>query len=134
LNSGGYHSPASTTKGGQCSLALRAFKDGHAQFFWEYPAGTWSAVSSRGVLPVGRWIHLAGTWDGATRRLYLNGGLEAADTKPQQRPPSMFYLAIGRCGGFDGLYTAGEIDDIRLYSRALTDAEVQALVRAAPRK
>jgi hypothetical protein len=123
-----------TAKGDACSLALRAFKDGRGQFFWEYPAGVWTVVQTKAALPVGRWIHLAGSWDGTTRRIYLNGVLEGADATPQQRPPTMYSLSIGRCGAFDGLYTAGEIDDVRLYSRALADSEVLGLVRSAARK
>jgi len=123
-----------TAKGDQCSLALRIFKTGHAQFFWEYPAGVWSVAQSKTIPAVGKWVHLAGTWDGAMRRIYVNGVLEGVEGTPQQRPPTMFSLAIGRCGAFDGLYTAGELDDVRIYSRALPDSEIQAIVRSAPRK
>ena len=37
-------------------------------------------------------------------------------------------------GAFEALYASGEIDDVRLYSRALSDTEVQALVRLGSRK
>ncbi len=121
-------------KGDQCSLALRIFKTGHAQFFWEYPPGVWSVAQSKTVPAVGKWVHLAGTWDGAMRRIYVNGVLEGVDGTVQQRPPSMGNLTLGRGGEYDGLYAAGDLDDVRIYSRALPDSEIQALVRSAPRK
>jgi hypothetical protein len=123
-----------TAKGDQSSMALRIFKTGHAQFFWEYPPGVWSVAQSKTIPTVSKWVHLAGTWDGAMRRIYVNGALEGVDGTPQQRPPTMHSLSIGRCEAFDVLYTAGDIDDVRIYSRALTDGEIQALVRSASRK
>jgi hypothetical protein len=123
-----------TAKGDQCSMALRIFKTGHAQFFWEYPSGVWTVAQSKTIPTVGKWMHLAGTWDGAMRRIYVNGVLEGVDGTPQQRPPSMGNLTLGRGGTIGALCTAGELDDVRIYSRALPDGEIQALVRSAPRK
>jgi len=31
--------------------------------------------STNNYLPVGRWCHIGGTWDGTTLRMYINGGL-----------------------------------------------------------
>jgi hypothetical protein len=43
-------------------------------------------------------------------------------------------VAIGRPGAFNGLYASGEIDDVRLYARALSEAELGFLVRGGTRR
>jgi hypothetical protein len=119
--------------GNQSSFGLR-LTTGQAIFFWENPTGTFPFVPSRSTLVAGRWTHLAGVWDGTARKLYVNGLLEGTESTPQARPTSVSHVAIGRAGGFEGLFFCGEIDDVRLYSRALNDSEVTTLVRAAPRR
>jgi lysophospholipase L1-like esterase len=78
-----------------------------------------------------QWIHVSGTYDGAWVRLYVNGveqfatphtGTLRSDTRP---------LTIGgnvntAAGGAEELFW-GRIDDVRLYNRALTPAEIQTL-------
>ncbi|MFL6531445.1 MAG: LamG-like jellyroll fold domain-containing protein, partial [Chthoniobacterales bacterium] len=76
------------------------------------------------VLP-GQWYHAAVTYDGAAVRLYLNGQLEG--TKPT---PSL-NTALDANGLTIGLRPAtsvfnGKIDEVQIFNRALTQAEIQA--------
>ena len=72
------------------------------------------------------WIHLAATWDGARVRLFVDGALaHELETLGKLSYP-MHPLSLG---GEDG-YFPGEMDDLRIYGRALSPAEVRAL--AAP--
>jgi hypothetical protein len=84
----------------------------------------WTAVGTD-ALPVNTWTHVAGTYDGAAVRLYVNG-VQVAST-PQA---GTFALSAGalRIGGNSlwGEYFQGRIDEIRIYNRALTVAELQA--------
>jgi hypothetical protein len=80
-----------------------------------------------------QWQHLAYTFDGKTNRLYLNGELKDTSTaSPLKGAVKRFEL--GRWGGSrpgaaaDGHF-AGMLDEIRIYDRPLSDAEVQALAR-----
>ena len=120
------------TTGNVSNFSLR-LSSGQGVFHWEYPAGTWTAVTTKTTLTPGRWTHLAGVWDGTLRKIFVNGALEAKDGTPQAHPSGLSQVAIGRAGGFDGLYFNGEIDDVRIYARALGDAEVALLVKSAPR-
>jgi parallel beta-helix repeat protein len=79
------------------------------------------------------WMHIAATWDGSTVRLYLNGVQEpntAAFSGPIQT--NNLPLAIGSQNTSDPRPFFGNLDDIRLYNRALTGAEVQALANVPP--
>lgn len=86
-------------------------------------------------IPVNRWTHLAATFDGDTKRLYVDGVQIAAVggmwalVYPNQSVP----VTIGAdltSGAPDGLFT-GTIDEVCLYRRALTPDEISAIVAAA---
>jgi hypothetical protein len=81
------------------------------------------------------WFHLAGTFDGDsnTLRTYVNGQLigdEAENdevdfvNKGMTMSQDTNDLAIGNRSDDDDRYFEGTIDDVRLYNRALSQAEV----------
>ncbi len=78
------------------------------------------------ALPLNAWTHLAATYDGATVRLFVNGTQVA--TKPQTGNAAVS-TGVLRIGG-NSIWTAerfrGLIDEVRIYDRALTAAEVQS--------
>lgn len=95
--------------------------------------GTASARTGN-VLPTGAWIHTTFVCDGARLRLYQNG-IEVASAPYDGTlvaPPVMASLAIGVKTGDDGLtpafgYWQGRMDDVGLWRRALTPAEVNGI-------
>ena len=77
------------------------------------------------TIPAGTWSHLAMTFDGSTIRLYVNG------TEVSSTPASGALITTGsplRIGGNAvwGEFFQGLIDEIRIYNRVLTGAEIQA--------
>jgi hypothetical protein len=82
-------------------------------------------------LGLSQWYHVAGVYNAAAQTLnvYLNGQLDngvlvGVITGSQQN--SALGVAIGRKPGNTGFEFAGKIDDVRIYGRALTQAEIQA--------
>jgi N-acetylneuraminic acid mutarotase len=78
---------------------------------------------------VGAWNHIAGTYDGHTIALYLNGQLVGTATTPGG--PIDTYPSNAEIGGYSNLtsadaYLPGLVDEVRIYNRALSAAEVQA--------
>ena len=73
----------------------------------------------------GEWHFLAGTWDGAALRLYIDGNLDAemecAGTLLTNDDP----LFIGARGGSERFVT-GALDEIKVYNYALSQAEIMA--------
>jgi hypothetical protein len=76
-------------------------------------------------LTTNTWTHLAGTYDGTTLRLYINGvqvsnraqtGSIAVSTNPLQIGGDTLY----------GQHFQGRIDEVRIYNRALTATEIQS--------
>lgn len=78
---------------------------------------------------IGQWYHFAGTFDGKTMKVYINGKLEGE--KPNDVPiaPSDLDLWIG--GDDYGRPTdhfPGKIDEVRLYDKTLSGADIQRVM------
>ncbi len=85
-------------------------------------------------LVLGRWYHVAGVYDAEARTLdvYLNGKLDNGSllgTVTSKQHSSRSPVNVGRRSDFEGFGFAGSIDDVRIYSFALTNAEVAADMR-----
>jgi hypothetical protein len=92
------------------------------------------------VIPEGdvdSWHHLCGVYDGAGYRLYRDGQLMAEEVDPVAPLIVEEAWAIGARGmpdptmpgDFNTRSFDGMIDDVRIYGRALSEAEVRALFR-----
>ena len=77
------------------------------------------------------WIHVAATWDGNTVKLYYNGAQEGSSLA-YAGPIVANGTALGIGAQSDNIrWFAGAMDDVRLYNRALSLAEIQALANPA---
>jgi hypothetical protein len=83
------------------------------------------------------WYHIVGTWDGTTNpnslKLYVNGELNAQETA--QYPTILENTANLRIGSWPtnpNAYFKGQIDEIKIYERALTADEVRVQYNSAP--
>ena len=72
-----------------------------------------------------QWIHVAGTNDGSTLKLYVNGRLKASASSSGLTGTS-YDAYIGRDISSSDYYT-GLIDDVRIYDRAVTEDEFQGI-------
>jgi hypothetical protein len=84
------------------------------------------AVRDAIALPLDTWTHIATTYDGARQRFYVNGVLAA--TRAQSGPIAVGNgaLRIGGNNSFTGEFYSGLIDEVRIYNRALSAAEIAA--------
>jgi hypothetical protein len=83
-------------------------------------------IDTRGnaVLPLNTWSYLATTYDGATIRLYVNGTQVSSKAVTGSMPNSNGALRIGGNSVWTEWFQ-GRIDEVRVYRRALSAAEVQ---------
>jgi hypothetical protein len=88
---------------------------------------TGASREARGTaaLPVGTWTHLAATYDKSTLKLYVNGTLVSSTAFTGTLFNSTGALRIGGNTVW-GEYFGGLIDDVRVYERALSAAEIAA--------
>lgn len=86
----------------------------------------WAAGETSITAAAGTWYHLAATWNGTTVKVYVNGNevkSYALATKASLAAPTRF----GASADGTAYQYAGSIQDVRLYSKALSDAEVKIL-------
>ncbi|WP_211266848.1 LamG-like jellyroll fold domain-containing protein [Nonomuraea candida] len=76
------------------------------------------------ALPVNTWSHLAATYDGAVLRLYVNGAQVAQQAVTGALRTDGASLRIGGNGLLNQVFS-GQIDEVRVYDRALTPAQIQ---------
>jgi hypothetical protein len=82
-------------------------------------------VNSSSTLSLNTWSHVAGTFDGASLRLYVNGSLEGSTSVSGSINQTDSYLTIGG-NDLEPEWFAGLIDEVRIYNRALSQGEIQA--------
>lgn len=70
-----------------------------------------------------KWRHLASTWNGRTLRLYVDGRLVGKRRLSRHAVKSAGPLRIG---AGNGRWFKGAIDEVRIYRRALTVAELRS--------
>jgi len=84
-------------------------------------------ADARHGVKINSWNHLAFSYDGDTLRLYVNGEPSGESKVGRPRVPGRDGLAFGRRqdNSGDGYHFRGVLDEIRLYDRALTAAEIR---------
>jgi hypothetical protein len=87
--------------------------------------GTTRTITGSARLPVNTWTHLAVTYDGARMRFYVNGVEVSNQSRSGPIATSASLLRIGGAPGLGAEFFAGFIDDVRIYSRALTASDIQ---------
>jgi len=110
---------------GQPVYSLYANGDGQRPASIVTTGGAERILSSGGTLPTNAWTHLASTYDGANQMLYVNGVL--VGSRPQAGSISISGGKLRIAGNSVwGEYFAGYIDEVRVYNRALSQAEIAA--------
>jgi hypothetical protein len=113
------------------------YQNGAWRFFCRTAAGTAPSIITTNA-PTGFWQLLTVTFDGNAgfMRFYLDGQLVATNVAPNSLNTTLHELTIGCRQSAAAAYNlpfTGQLDDIRIYSRALSTYDVQALyAEAAP--
>jgi len=115
-------------------------REANFQINWNHPdagyrgaaalrvAGRWYAASF-GTLSADTWYQLTATYDGEFLRSYRDGVLITSNAGPSG-PPDVESkpMMLGRHATRVDRFFAGSIDEVRIFDRALTEAEVAALL------
>jgi hypothetical protein len=125
----------------QWSWIFKLHNDGSGRLRIEISRGDHNALGDLGgttVLPVGAWSHVAATYDRETSqlRLYVNGNLDAQgaaqfpDTEVNSSEADVLIGAVSGQTTPPSEYFLGLIDELELFSRALTASEIRAVYLA----
>jgi len=110
----------------QSGVLVADFEDNHD--------GTNHPITGDSPVTDNVWHHAAVTYDGSTLKLYLDGDLdEAISVNMTPRSDSVQYNAIGSAldsSGTPSGYFNGEIDEVRIWNTARSQAEIQAYMNS----
>src|SRR5438309_1054384 len=103
-------------------------------FAWQTTGGsTWgnssyNLASGAGLIPLNTWTHIAVVRSGATLNFYLNGNLDASlsamDTNAFHNGINTLRLGGQGRGGMNR-FVNGTLDELRMYTQALSQAQIQ---------
>ena len=109
---------------GDLSYGIYASDDASRPAVYINIGGSELSVSGTASISLNTWTHLAGTYDGAMLRLFVNGSQVGTRATTGSIGVSTNPLRIGG-NAIWGEYFSGRIDEVRIYNRALTQAEIQ---------
>jgi len=103
-------------------------------FFGGCASARWRYLDSTAVVRVGTWTHLAATYDGAALTVWVDGVRAGRKAVSGRTCVNDEPLAVGaKRAPAKGLLEAfwdGQLDDVRVYRRALSATEIRQLVPA----
>jgi hypothetical protein len=108
------------------SWALESNDDLSRPGVWVYIGNTTSNTRGVAALPLNTWTHIAGTYDGSVLRFYVNGTQVNSLNLTGTMATSSNAIRIGGNSIWNDEFFAGLIDEVRIYNRALSQAEIQA--------
>ncbi len=85
-------------------------------------------VNAAGVTLSNQWVHVAASFDGGVRSLYLNGALLTSDS-PGVNGSLNENFAVGRTAGTE--FFKGTLDEVAIWNTALPPAQIAALAGGA---
>ena len=111
--------------------------DGHVRvggFFGGCTNPFWKFLDSTITIPTNTWTHVAGTYNGTTLTVWINGARAGSRaitgrTCVNNRPLSVGAKSDPEKGLLEAFWD-GQLDDLRIYSRALSAAEIRGLLPA----
>jgi Concanavalin A-like lectin/glucanases superfamily len=96
----------------------------------------WTYVDTATTVPLHTWTHVASTYNGTALTIFLNGVL--AVSRAEVRPPcttNRRLLIIGAKKSEEvataEAFFSGILDEVRIYGRALSQAEIQEVMQAS---
>ncbi|MTA53676.1 MAG: hypothetical protein F2958_01920 [Actinobacteria bacterium] len=107
--------------------ALRLYQNsgGFRHYWW---GADLDCTGTQCPISTGTWYHVASTWDGTTRKLFVNGVLKRSDTPGANNATAAnFHIGKTCCSEF----FSGLIDDVAIYTRALSAGEVAELANSS---
>ena len=107
-----------------------SYDDGDNRFEFVYRgSGGADAINiDANKIPINTWTHIARTWDASGNTLiYINGVQEGTVAVSSAQNADFTTFDIGATSKTDTLFFNGSIDEVKIYSRALSPNEIQEL-------
>ena len=122
----GYRTVVLKEVSGELAYSLYAADSDHATHpsGWARVAGVSHYADGTGALPLNAWSHIAVTYNGSALVYFVNGVQTRSTALSGAITTSTMPLRIGS-NTIWGEYFQGQIDEVRVYNRALSASEIQ---------
>ena len=105
---------------------------GVVNWWWQTSAGTAREFDSTASVPLNTWTHVAVRFAAGAQRIFINGAAAGSASFSGTPLTTGDPLQVGQDQGFAGRYFNGALDELRVFNRALSDAEVLAMSQERP--
>ena len=109
--------------------------DGHVRvggFFGGCTSAAWKYLDSNVAVPTNTWTHVASTYNGSRLTVWINGAQAGSKAVTGSTCRNNRPLAVGAKNypgaGLLEAFWDGQLDDVRLYRRALSASEIRGLL------
>ena len=106
--------------------------DGSVNWWWETTGGTAREFDSTATVPLNAWTHVAIRFSPGSQRIFINGTVAGSASFSGSPRTNSDPFQVGQDQGFAGRYFNGALDELRVYNRALSDAEVLVMSQERP--
>ncbi|MBS1569650.1 MAG: hypothetical protein JST45_09425, partial [Bacteroidetes bacterium] len=118
-------------EGGNIGYMIRCGANGTFSFNLGDGSGWHEVLSQDSALTLNTWQHVAGTYDGSTMRIYVNGVELANSAATFNIVSSANGTEIGDWSNGTGRNFPGKIDEVRIWNKALIVDSIQAHMNTA---
>jgi hypothetical protein len=90
--------------------------------------GVWKEITTSAVMTTGNWYHVAGSFDGTTLKIFINGVQQNSLVYTGPISNGTYDITIGKMSYLAGgtRYFDGMIDEVRIWSTAVPEAQIRA--------
>ncbi|MHC4735157.1 MAG: LamG-like jellyroll fold domain-containing protein [Planctomycetota bacterium] len=93
----------------------------------DVPSDRWSSVRGKRKVNDEKWHHVIGVYDGTKMYQYVDGRLDVSAEATGSINSNGWEVLIGENAEKSGRFWNGFIDDVRIYSYALSEGEIKAI-------
>lgn len=111
---------------GDNGYLLRVGNGGQVNFNIGSNPGSWNEITSVATIANNTWSHIAGTYDGTTMRLYINGVEVASGALSNNVGSTTNSLMIGEDPWWSGREFPGRIDEVMIWNTARSATQINA--------
>lgn len=102
--------------------------NGTINWWWQTTGNATNQFNSSTAVPVGQWSHVLIRYAPGDQRIYINGSLAGQASFSGTPQANNDPLQLGADQGQGSRYFNGELDEVRIFASALTEAQISALV------
>ncbi len=101
--------------------------DGTINWWWQTTSGNTREFDSTRSVPLNTWTYVVIRYTANNQQIFINGALDRTASLTGTPLTNTNPLQVGQDQNYDGRYFNGDLDEVRIYGEALSNAQIRAL-------